>query len=444
MLLAAIGKLTGIDLLIVSQFINTLSLGLIIWFGGKLFLKVFQERIDLAMLASVLIAFSIPILSVASNVSSDPLFLLFVILFLLAAKEFLSAESIQALGLMGLWAVLGSLTRFAGISLLLTGFCLILLSGHDARFRKILKSMGFFIVAGLPLFMWSYFHNYVNGFSLFGHHLPAVPLGNIDITITKIVAWFMPESIWRFVGPWTIVLAIMILFLTGNPKKDWTIWIRGFADPGILPNLLFLAIYSFMLVFYTSYFEARVPGFDRIHVVILPSLLIVLFYSFTVLIPKYLLLLPSIVQRFFYIGLLALIIVFPIYRAQKYVRSAYQKGDTYYNYINTRELRESELIAYIQSAEFPDSGFVYSNNEAIAWFYTRRLIVDLPINDTNYDKIMDEPEIWPNKGDTGMLLWFTGQLDYKPGIVFPEQAVRNGWLTLEFAGDYGDIYLITR
>jgi hypothetical protein len=442
LMLAIVEKGAGIDTLVVAQYLNILAVGLLIWIGGTYFYQVFNHRIVRSLFATAVLTFSPPLISIASNISSDPLFIVLVILFLTAAVNYLSTKSSKSLGLMCLWAMLASLVRFAGLSLILSG-TVILLTSNKLK-KRAAYALAFALITGLPLFAWAYFHNYLLGYPLFGHHLPALPLGNIVVTVDKVLGWFIPLTVLKLVGRWSVVLTIAVLLITGNKREDWAMWKRTLNQVEILPSLVFLTIYIGMLIFSTSYTEARVTGFDRIHLVILLPLLVVGIASFDLLFPKYLLKLRTRNRNLLFALLMLVFLVFPIYRTQKFVRSAILKGDTNYNYINTRELRESDLVAFLHQLDLGDEEVLYSNNEALAWYYTRQRILDMPKNDVTYGGNILESGEWPRTGESGYFIWFTGSLDYKPGVVFPEEARNRGWIILEFVGDYGEVYRITR
>ena len=446
LLLAGLHLLTRIDVFIIGWALNIIVFGALIWAGGLLMLRAFPNQMYLAVFGSVLLASSAPIISISANISTDPLFILIVIFFLLTSENYLRTNSRFALGLLAFLVIVASLLRYAGLSLVFTGGALVFFSMRDKPIKAIPAAIGFMFATSLPLLSWSIIQKYPNVDSLFGRHGPAVPLGNIDITVGKIFSWFIPTSVLNIAPPAYIAAAILILFISGNRRQDWIKWASRLSSSSVLPSAIFFAVYLYMLIFNTSYYEVR--HFDRIHVVILPSFLVLGLTTFKVLLPKYLYKLPpNTLNNIILLGLLAFTVL-PIYRVQKYVRATARHGDTNYNFVNSRDLRESELVAVLQSIQVEEGATIYSNNEAVAWFYLRQPVYKMPrtASSTIEDR---ELEIstnldWPPEGETGLVVWFKSPLDYKPNLIPPDQAYRLGWLILLFESETGDVYELNR
>lgn len=442
MLLAGLHLATGIDAVQIAQALNILAVSALIFAGGLLLERAFPHRRILAVFASILITFSPPIISIASNVSTDPLFIFLVVLFLLVAGAYLHKESFFLIVMLVCVTVLASYLRYAGLSLVLTGGAIVFFSKRKELVKGVIQAGSFMAVTGLPLLLWALLHNYPRVGLLFGGHLRAVPIQNITITIDKIFGWFFPILVLDIVAPWLILGLLFILILSGNRRQDWSDFARRLTDSAILPSALFLIVYGFMLIFYTSTSESRYLGFDRLHVVILPALLVVGLTGFENLLPKYLYSLPvRLLQSAIYFGLIVFALI-SIYDAQKYVRVTAQNGDIYYNNIVTQELQQSDLVAYLDTLELTGSDVLYSNNDSVAWYYVRHPITVFP---RNYEEVVGEasPD-WPPQEGTGVLVWFHGSLDYTPGVTFPDRALELGWLTPLFTSDLGDVYRFGR
>lgn len=441
MLLAGLHLISGVDVAQIGRVLNILAVSSLIFAGGLLLERAFRHRIILAVFGSILIAFSTPIISIASNISTDPLFIFLVILFLLVAAAYVRRESWPMLILLASLTIIASYFRYAGLALVLTGGAIVFFAKRKDFVKATLQAGAFVIVTGLPLFLWAWLHNYPRVGVLFGGHLPAVPLSNVTITIDKIFGWFFPITILNIISPLLILAVILILLLTGNRLKDWAEFAQRLITPDILPSAIFLMVYGLMLLFYTSSSEARYLGFDRLHIVILPALLVVGLTSFERLFPKYLYRLPQpLLKTGIYLGLVAFAII-SIYDAQKYARVTARAGDVNYNHIVTQELTQSELVAFLASLELDDDDdALYSNNDSVAWFYVRHPITVFP-RDYELPPSEDDSEpSWPPQSANGVLVWFYGDLDYTPGVIFPQEALDLGWLTPLYTSDLGDVY----
>ncbi|WP_457651921.1 hypothetical protein [Rhodocaloribacter sp.] len=150
--LAAFGAL-GPDVVAVARWLGALVLGLIVFFSGKLFRETLRSP-GLAWGATAAVAAATPLLQVSVKVWSEPLFLLFAVLFLRALPAYLEAPSRARLA--GLTAVTAAamLDRYAGAALLLTGAAFLLAHGAWPLRRRLGRTLVFGAASGLPLALW--------------------------------------------------------------------------------------------------------------------------------------------------------------------------------------------------------------------------------------------------------------------------------------------------
>ena len=92
-ILAAVSLMTGLDVLIAAQIVNILAFGAIIYLGGLLFERSLPGNWTFAVVASLVLATSLPLVEVSANVASDSMFLACVLLFLLAAQSYLHTRT---------------------------------------------------------------------------------------------------------------------------------------------------------------------------------------------------------------------------------------------------------------------------------------------------------------------------------------------------------------
>jgi hypothetical protein len=270
-------------------------------------------------------------------------------------------------------------------------------------------------------------------------------LGLFVAWIEKMASWFVPQSILNFI-PALILLALLIFVLAlRSSRTRWQSWLHRVQDASVLPSAIFFLVYGLMLVFAISYPEHRVAGSQRIHAVILPALLVLAAVTAQELLPR----LPRKPRflRSLALGVFALWLLFPLYRVGTYVRASLENGDvSYYNLYNTRTLRESDIVAHMQSLQFSEDEKVYSNNEGAAWFYLRRRIYRLPRYDPelgeDLGEVMRNFAGWPAADETATLIWFKRDLDYKETVPTPEQMQAFIRLTPTFTGRYGIAYLM--
>jgi hypothetical protein len=350
--------------------------------------------------------------------------------------------------LLGVIACLSAFLRYAGLSLIMTGAVLVLFLYRKSLWKGILFAGLFGFLSALPILLWVWFHNYMSTGILFGVRMPPVYLGNLQVTFEKAVHWFLPASLTNLIPLWAMVLIALALLITGNRPADWKRWARCLTTPYFLPSLVFFVLYLLVLIFNISYWEVRWPYMDRIHIIILPALLALLFLTIRELTPFYIKNLPPRTLKVISITVFLLWLSFPLYNLQKYMSEAYYQGETSeYNLYNIPVLRDSGIREYFQTQPIRADQKIYSNYEAAAWFLTRKAITKLPYGDTTEKRVRPEevlkkfPE-WPGRDGNGYVIWID-ELSFKPYVLSPEQLTERASFELVYWSKGGEIYRLT-
>jgi hypothetical protein len=447
-IVAIIGFLTGADVFAVAQYLNILTFGFAIWLAGKFFRKMFPDEVLFAYIGSGVFVTSISLIRIASNILSDLLFLAVTIVFLMNATDFIENPSRRNLLTLGLLGAVFPLLRYAGLVHIATLSLIILIRHRKDIFKGILQSGIFGMATSLPTFLWVYFHNYLQTGILFGVRLPPNPQGNLETTIEKAVHWFIPYSVTNRIPEWAILGLVLTLLLTGNRFAEWRNWARQIAGAKFLPSLVFLILYTGVLIFNVSYSEVRWPFMDRIHIIILPSLMALGFLIIRTLTPIYIRRFPPNSLRIIAIALFVVWLAYPLNNVQKYLRSAFDNGEvSEYNLYNTRALNESGIREFIQSLSINANDKIYSNYEPLAWFYTRRTILKLPqgpvsTEPPNPDEVLKNYPGWPGSDGAGYVIWMK-ELGFKEYVLSPAQLSSRADFHLLFTSKQGDVLLLT-
>ena len=446
--IAGISLLTRLDVFVAAQYLNILSFGLVIWLAGLFFYRVFPNEPLFAYIGSAVFATSLSLLIMASNVLSDLLFLAFTLTFLIAATDLLETGAKRSILSLGIIAGLSTFQRYAGLVLIITGSLLILFLYRKNLVKGILYAGLFGALSALPILLWVFFHNYLPTGILFGVRMPPVYLGNLQVTFEKALHWFVPATVTNIIPIWAIVLIGLLILFTGNRPADWKRWAHFLITPYFLPSLVFCSLYLGVLIFNISYFEVRWPYMDRIHIIILPALLALIFLGLRELVPSYVRNLPPRTLQILSVLVFLLWVSFPVYNLQKYLLKAYSQGETSeYNLYNVPVLRESGIQEYMNSQPIPADQKIYSNYEAAAWFLIRRPITKLPFGDVtekkvNATEVLKQFPAWPGKDGNGYVIWID-KLSFKPYVLHPRQLTERADFQLLFSNRGNEIYLLT-
>jgi hypothetical protein len=336
-----------------------------------------------------------------------------------------------------LTALAASLVRYAGISLIIAG-TIITLWDYRADLRQAVKrAAAFGGLSFLPLLLWALFHNLPADGTLFGERTAAVPAENIGITWGKISSWFAPPDFFETDTPLLIFVVLVVVALFANRRADWSSAGQRAASPAVLPSAIFFVAYLGVLIFQTSR-HFRFVGLDRVHVAILPSLMLLVFVSLDQLLAKAGSKFSTAIRQSAVLIVLVSLMLFPIINFAAHAFAISKSGDVYYNILNTPGLHGSGVVEFVRALELADNEVMYSNSEAAAWFYLRRPIAQLPHVEDG-----ERPD-WPPAGERGYLIWFHGALDYRETIARPEVPFERGWLQLVFESSQGDVYQLAR
>ena len=186
LLLAGLSIVTSLDTFRVAWYLNVALYGLNIWLAGWLLYAVFREMPIYAIVGAVIVLFSRSMLRIHANVASEPLFQTLLLVFLLAAAEYLRTGSRRSLWGMCAMAGLAAVQRYLGVALL--GVAAAVILGRE-RLPGSLRGALPWLASAAPILAWATIHNYPISGTLFGpRELGAMlPLQNISLSLTKIL-----------------------------------------------------------------------------------------------------------------------------------------------------------------------------------------------------------------------------------------------------------------
>jgi len=445
LLLAGISLLGSWDVFIVGWYLNVLLMGINIFLGGAILYSAFRERPVYAYLGSLFLFGSESALRIHANVASDPLYITFSLVFLLAAGAYLQKKSGKALGLMVLCAALAMLQRWLGASLLAIG-AVVILDARWKEWRLLVQDWAWMGASLLPVAGWVYFHNILQYHTFWGNDSPPLDAWfNFEYSLTKMLHWFLPYhprlEVALFNPFITIGLIFLALLLFGY-RRGWAALWKDLKKADIFLAVFFLplSLVGIALTIVTG--DHQDPYSDRYYIGLMAPLIILAFTILDdVLLPR--LRLPVNKSR------LALAVVFgvwflayPVISIQKYLSLSMRDGEaSNYNYYNNRFFRENPAIGKIQEivGKRPEAYF-YSNYADGMWYYTRRIAPLLPRSaglDAQEFQVLYAG--WPDD-KPGYILWFLPN-EFKH-VATPEQLSEIADLKLVFDSERGKIYSV--
>src|ERR1700690_426831 len=286
MLLAALSWLPKWTAFQAGWYLNVILYPLNLWLCGWLFYLIFKKKSLYAIIVALALFFWRSTLRIYANVASEPLFVTFMLIFFFAAERYLKNGSPSMLWLMFISAGLATLQRYLGVILIGVGGLVVLFKdGWRGLPRAILPAL----IAALPIALWGVFHNLPLSGGLFGprNFGAMVPLENINLSLTKILWWFMPLTPpldQLMMRPWILIGAFVLFLIVINKRVHWMNWLKTLTSNYIWSAIIFSVVYFFTLAVTVVTADHLDLTSDRYYVVILPIVLIFLFITFDELI----------------------------------------------------------------------------------------------------------------------------------------------------------------
>ena len=298
-ILLAFINLFGVSVLEASRFVNIVVFGLIILLTGH-WLSRYIKSSSLVIGAAVLIMASHIITQIASYALTDTLFVLLTLLALLKIGAFLDQKEITPYVLSAFFASLASITRYLGLTVILTATILILTDRKFSISERFKYATTYAVVTSIPLSIILGINQIRTGhYTGRRHSTEATLLESIQQVGDTLSLWFYasePTKRWLisdylflldppgWVSSYLLATTISVLLLgffvlksnlrfqsilNFDTKK---IQIRELAPP-----LLFTFVYTTSLIFLTPLATNQAIDFRYLAPVYVPILLLIIF-----------------------------------------------------------------------------------------------------------------------------------------------------------------------
>lgn len=348
----------------IARYINAISFGLIILFSG-FWLRKNIKSISLVILGSVAILLSIPLIKVSAFAWTEPVFILFSLLFLFEMSNFLKNSKFRSLFLSAIFVSSACSTRYIGVTLALTGLALLLFERNKSFSIKLKNTIVFGFISILPITIWL-IRNYLISSTIVGWRIPSsFTFGqNLYSTFDTISVWFLPSRIPHFLR----ILIISFLFISLVVIFIIIIWKSKKRQEGVNLShymflILFLIIYMSWLIVSASCFTFDSISDRLMSPVFVPLMLLIVFTIDNILKFSYRYLSKKALRIVLFV-LFSLWLIYPLKHNIKTVKYSIKNGAGEFS---TTSWKKSELIHYLK--KHPLNGQIYSNApDAICFF----------------------------------------------------------------------------
>lgn len=372
-ILAIVNKVFGGDFLTSVHVINAIFYGLIIYLSGISFFSHLMSFPSLAILGTIYVGLANSLFSVSAMAWSEPIFIIFLLIFILTINQYLQKGDINSFVILTLSVMMACLTRYIGVTLIISGITIILTLRKNSLRNKVIFASIFSLISGFPLSLWL-LRNYLIGGTIAGYREPSKYslLNNISFTLEEISKWFLPEKLVKLLTDDNLLL-ILILAL-GAVLFILSIWYRCQFNENL--NII-LTTGSFTLI-YLSFliYSATSIAFEKIEnryvsPVFIPIVLIGLLFIEVVreFLNVKLKLSSQTTKRFITITL-AILLLLPLSYTTTNLKYWITQGGGGYN---SKIWRESQTIAYLKNKPLQQYAKIYSNDPYVLYLYTNTI-----------------------------------------------------------------------
>lgn len=280
--LALLLRLFGADVLVSARVINVILAALVVLLTG-----VYARQLRLAPIfglgAAAMTAWAYPIVATRIMTWSEPPFVFFVLLSLMALTRYITHRQLSALIIFAVTTALAALTRYVGVVLIPIGLLVYLAYSQGRWATRLATALALAGVAFLPLAAFLARNWLVSGSLMGSRHPPSLTLlQNVAATARVAGGWFLPASL---ADDGFVVLIIVLMaqllgaaIILAYPK------IRETRDSVLhlnLPVVLFIIGYVAFLI--ASALSTTLDAIsDRLLIPIFIPLMIVVFGSASV------------------------------------------------------------------------------------------------------------------------------------------------------------------
>jgi len=450
LLLACIDRLFGVDPLSSAPVVNAVILGLLVYVSGSLISRHLTQGYVYALLGAAAVLLSPALFGVSVMAWSEPLFVLFAVLFLLFLESWLQNKDRAWFAIFTLSAALACITRYAGVTLILTGGLAILLLDRERWKARIVHAFVFASISILPVGIWL-IRNYAVSGTFLGPRAPAMfGLSRIlKFAFDTLVSWYLPGAILKHPSILFLVGA-GIGFLAGFHSRGTWARIRtlpaGIAK--VAPVLLFLITYLAFMVVSSATTEVSPLESRLMSPIYVPLTLLLLMLADQLLKPFGQRLYPRLASILFAVAI-GLWLLYPLSSIQAEVIAGLNQGWGY----SGRLWKESPIVQYLQHEPVQTSHTIYSNAPDVLY-----ILVNLsaktspaqtaynssgltPLSGPKVNDLSRIGESWPESNDS-YLIWFD-KIDREYLFTLSDlQSVADFRQTNRF--DDGGIYLVSR
>lgn len=441
-LLAAFDYVFGIDPLSSAHIVNAVLFGLIVYLSQLLSLRLLKSSLAFALLGGASLLVCPPLVGVSLMAWSEPLFICFLLFYLILSGSYLAKAAVASLLLLSLSVALACLTRYIGVILILTGIVSIVAFSRTRPRIRIGHVVLFLLISALPIGLWV-IRNYLLYGTFLGSRASSIFTfqENLGFAHSTVLSWYVPNSIAGH-RSLLMLLSATIGFLAGrSATNNWSKIRTRLSDLRLL-LLVIIAYVGFLVV------SSTIVAYDRIDdrllsPVAVPITLLVLFFVYTILTSAAEQCRSQRRANLFLAFGVAMWLLYPTIETTRRIGDAVINGQGY----SGKSWRTSQTIEYLRRNHTLASECVIYSNAPDALYILANMSAQYPPSKTRYnspERVNDISSLrgtWPGEA-SACLVWFDR---YNVGYLFSIDELQTIASMRRVVGfDDGGVYYVTR
>ena len=375
--LLALASLFVFDPYEVAGLVNAAAFGLTIFVAGQWLRRRIESRF-LVLWGCLAILLSAPLIQSAVWVISEPVFILWTLLALVETEKFLDTDRPSSLVWSALFTALACLTRYIGVTIVITVLLLLIFRRNEALLEKAQHLAVYSFIAVTPLGIWL-FRNFLLSDTLTGYARSHPPLASfleyLKQTLNILAGWAFPllEPV-----PAYAVAAVSIALLTLAVAVGYSL-VRSYREAETRPDwntLVLLGTFVFVYLAFLIVAASSTPiavGVRHICPTYIPLLLLVAFSLDKLLCSERQQMLltgrEQLKVRLLAAACLALWLAGSAVVTGRGVQAANGDGSEYSPYnLSSARFTDSAVLRYMR--KHPVTGWVYSNEPFAVYIHT--------------------------------------------------------------------------
>jgi len=394
------------DLLETVRILHLVLFGLTVYLSGVVLHQLLPSSRGALAAGMALLCAAIPLMVDYSNLLSESIFILLLILFFIALFCYYEQPRPVYAILATLFAAAVTLTRYIGVILILVGGMIFLFFQAGRLKKRVLQAVTFCLVASMPIGLWLG-RNYLMTSTLTGVRTAATMSlqENLSQAWITFYSWYLPPDF----APLFLLIALGIAgwaFFTRSAREREPMIDRN-SKYQIVSLVTFTVIYVVSLILYLSVLQNAPIGTRLLSPVFIPFtlLMVVIYQRFR---PAKL---HARVNLLVSLAMLGLLLVQPVRNFFNMTSKSISTSD---RLLSIYSLRDSELIQYLKEHPLPSGSRLYSNCPRCLFIFTGIHPV------TQFDALPSHSRLNADQGDF-YVIWFddVAPENAQPGENYP-------------------------